>query len=44
MTSIADRIFGPPLAGEAGAIARGAATAPAASLPGILLPVGAEHE
>ena len=44
MTSIADRIFGPPLAGKAGAIARDTATAPAASLPGILLPVGAERE
>jgi len=44
MTSIADRVSGLPLAGEAGAIARGAATAPAASLPGILLPVGAERE
>ncbi len=44
MTSIADRISGPPLAAEADAIARDAATAPAAPLPAIVLPVGAERE
>jgi hypothetical protein len=44
MTSIADRISGPPLAAEADAIARDAATAPTAPLPAIVLPVGAERE
>src|SRR5258708_21954331 len=44
MTSIADRISGPPLAVEADAIGRDAAAAPAASLPAILLPVGGERE
>src|SRR6266478_722247 len=41
MTSIADRISGPPLAAEANAIARDAAAAPP---PAISLPVGAERE
>jgi len=45
MTSIADRISGPPLAAEADAICAGTPTiAPAAPLPVILLPVGAERE
>src|SRR5258705_3514203 len=44
MTSIADRISGPPLAAKADAIARDAAIARAAPLPAILLPVGAERE
>src|SRR5260370_15093414 len=44
MTSIADRISGPPLAAEADAIAREAATAPAVPLPAIVFPVGAERE
>src|SRR5258708_17839805 len=42
MTSIADRIAGPPLAAEADAIARDAA--PARSLPAISFPVGGERE
>src|SRR5260370_4118763 len=40
MTSIADRIAGPPLAGEADAIA----PAPVASLPAITLSAGGERE
>src|ERR1700681_1531672 len=44
MTSIADRISGPPLAGEADAIAPDAAAAAAASAPAISLPVGGERE
>src|SRR5260370_23505032 len=40
MTSIADRIAGPPLAGEADAIA----PAPVASVPAITLPAGGERE
>src|SRR5260370_20848853 len=40
MTSIADRIAGPPLAGEADAIA----LAPVASLPAVTLPAGGERE
>src|ERR1700716_772268 len=42
MTSIADRIAGPPLAAEADATARDAA--PAASVPAISFPVGGERE
>src|SRR5450759_1289187 len=44
MTSIADRIAGPPLAGAADANARDAVAAPAASVPAMTLPVGSERE
>src|ERR1700694_3643387 len=44
MTSIADRIARPPLAGAADAIARDVAPAPAVSVPALLLPVGSERE
>src|ERR1700694_676712 len=44
MTSIADRISGPPLAGEADAIAPETASPLAASRPAISLPVGGERE
>src|ERR1019366_8211011 len=44
MTSIADRIAGPPLAAEADAIARDAAPAPAASAMAVSLPAGGERE
>src|SRR6202158_5697204 len=44
MTSIADRIAGPPLAGAAEAIAQDAAPAPVASVPAISLPIGSERE
>src|SRR3982075_3231326 len=44
MTTIADRVAGPPLAGPTDAIARGAAEAAAASLPAISFPVGDERE
>src|SRR5260221_7135434 len=44
MTSIADRISGPSLAGEADAIAREAAPAPAAAVPAISFPVAGERE
>src|SRR3979411_1015986 len=44
MTTIADRVAGPPLAGPTDAIARDAAGAPAASLPAISFPVGDERE
>ena len=44
MTSIADRISGPPLAGEADSIAPETASPPAASRPAISLPVGGERE
>src|SRR5258708_33572701 len=43
MTTIADRVAGPPLAGPTDAIARDAAAA-AASLPAISFPVGGERE
>src|SRR5713101_1048405 len=43
MTTIADRVAGPPLAGPTDAIARDAAAA-AASLPAISFPVGCERE
>src|SRR6476660_8051588 len=43
MTSIADRISGPPLAGEADTIAPEATIAPAA-VPAISIPVGGERE
>src|SRR5260370_19019196 len=44
MTSIADRIAGPPLADAADAVERDVATAPAASVPAISFPPGAERE
>jgi hypothetical protein len=44
MTSIADRIAGPPLAGATDVVARDAAPAAAVSLPAILLPAGGERE
>src|SRR3981081_3875903 len=44
MTTIADRVAGPPLAGPTDAIARDAAEAAAASLPAISFPVGGERE
>jgi hypothetical protein len=44
MTSIADRIAGPPLAGAADAGAVDAVTAPGASTPALVLPVGTERE
>src|SRR4030081_513237 len=44
MTSIADRIAGPPLADAADAIARDAAPAAAVPGPAILLPAGSERE
>src|ERR1700719_133657 len=45
MTTIADRVAGPPLAGPTDAIARdAAAAAAAASLPAISFPVGGERE
>src|SRR3981189_3545902 len=44
MTTIADRVAGPPLAGPTDAIARDAAEAAAASLPAISFPVGEERE
>ena len=44
MTSIADRISGPSLAGEADSIAPETASPPAASRPAISLPVGGERE
>src|SRR6202171_142966 len=45
MTTIADRVAGPPLAGPTDAIARDAAAAAAtASLPAISFPVGGERE
>src|SRR4030088_3403260 len=44
MTTIADRVAGPPLAGPTDAIARDAAEAAAASLPAISFPVGDERE
>src|SRR3979411_32049 len=43
MTSIADRIAGPPLAGEANPPVR-EARAPAVSVPAISLPIGSERE
>src|ERR1700719_2027503 len=43
MTTIADRVAGPPLAGPTDAVARDAAAA-AASLPAISFPVGGERE
>jgi hypothetical protein len=44
MTSIADRIAGPPLGDAADAVARDAAPAPAVSVPAISLPIGSERE
>src|SRR5450432_1518397 len=45
MTTIADRVAGPPLAGPTDAVARdAAAAAAAASLPAISFPVGGERE
>src|ERR1700738_3235741 len=44
MTSIADRIAGPPLAGASEVIARDAAPAPAGPLPATLFPAGGERE
>src|SRR3954468_13587522 len=43
MTSIADRLAGPPLAGQANPLAR-EARAPRASAPAISLPAGSERE
>jgi hypothetical protein len=44
MTSIADRVAGPPLAGASDQAAQGAVPAKAAFAPGIALPAGAERE
>src|SRR5882762_7756131 len=44
MTSIADRIAGPPLAGPADAITQDPALAAAASVPAISFPAGGERE
>src|SRR4030081_1428942 len=44
MTSIADRIAGPPLGDAADAVARDATPAPAVSVPAISLPIGSERE
>src|ERR1700724_4744170 len=44
MTTIDDRVAGPPLAGATDAVARDAASAAAASLPAISFPVGGERE
>src|ERR1700755_2606162 len=44
MTSIADRVAGPPLVAEADAIARDTAPAPAVPLPTISFPAGTERE
>src|ERR1700728_5158409 len=44
MTSVADRIAGPPLAGSADAIAPGAASAPAAVSPAIAVSAVGERE
>jgi hypothetical protein len=44
MTSIADRIGGPPLAGTADVVARDATAASATSVPGIAIPARGERE
>jgi hypothetical protein len=44
MTSVVDRVAGPPLAGTADVIARGAASAPAAAAPAASLALGGERE
>src|ERR1700675_4338112 len=44
MTTIADRVAGPPLAGPTDAIARDAREAAAAALPAISFPAGGERE
>src|SRR3982074_1670863 len=44
MTTIADRVAGPPVAGPTDAIARDAAPAPATSAPAISLPASGERE
>src|SRR5258708_26320337 len=44
MTSIVDRIAGPPLAGATDVLAGDAATVPAASTAAISVPVGGERE